>query len=87
MSTQQKKPSIGDITKRERLLYCVLLLIDRGGGTRTHDLLHPMQARYQSAPHPELVFSIPDVPIPCKMRLCVNYSASLHVLHVLQDSP
>lgn len=27
--------------------------IGRGGGTRTHDPLHPMQVRYQAAPHPE----------------------------------
>src|ERR1700729_332729 len=25
----------------------------RGGGTRTHDLLYPKQARYQAAPHPD----------------------------------
>jgi hypothetical protein len=25
----------------------------RDGGIRTHDLLHPMQARYQAALHPE----------------------------------
>lgn len=27
----------------------------REGGIRTHDLLHPMQARYRTALHPELV--------------------------------
>src|SRR5208337_4820911 len=25
----------------------------RGGGTRTHDLLYPKQARYQAAPRPD----------------------------------
>lgn len=31
-----------------------------GGGIRTHDLLHPMQARYQAAPHPETKIFLPD---------------------------
>ena len=29
-------------------------LIGRAGEIRTHDLLHPKQARYQAAPRPEL---------------------------------
>jgi hypothetical protein len=29
--------------------------ICREGGIRTHDLLHPMQARYRTALHPEII--------------------------------
>src|ERR1700743_1571418 len=31
----------------------VLRYAGRGGGTRTHDLLYPKQARYQAAPRPD----------------------------------
>ncbi len=42
-----------------------LLNHGRGGGTRTHDLLYPKQARYQAAPHPDQGISVcPQWPRP-----------------------
>ncbi len=42
-----------------------LFLRCRSGGIRTHDLQHPMLARYQATLHPELLMQIKH--LDCKM--------------------
>ena len=43
--------------------------IGRAGEIRTHDLLHPKQARYQAAPRPELLYLNTPSPGPSTWSL------------------
>src|SRR5881397_3324537 len=57
--------------------HCELVVYSRGAGIRTRDLLNPIQARYQAAPHPEISR---DIATKCSgeaaLSLCVGEHSS-----------